>query len=171
MGRAIRFRCPQGVFEEVALYCWTTGKRALVAVGFRCGLDLRNYGLTGSYGSLPEEETQAPVIHSCAASITLRDHFWGVTFSAGAQRPSFSVITPGLESGVRNCRHRTNCDWASLPLKRSNKLIGNAACLIGGIKRPLPKFQNGVAMNILRHQCRHRCNVRRATPRRCQLCC
>ena len=68
------------------------------------------------------------------------------------------------ESGARNCKHRTNCDWASFLLKLSSNLIGNAACSIGGIKRPLPKFQNGVATNISHHQCRHRCNVRRATP-------
>lgn len=28
-------------------------------------------------GSLPVEETQAPVLHFCAANITLCDHFWG----------------------------------------------------------------------------------------------
>ena len=117
-------------------------------VRFRCALDSQKYSMNDSNGSLPEEEKQTPVLHSCAASFTLCDHFWGATFSAGAQRPSFSVITPGLESGARNCRHRTNCDRASLPLKRSSKLIGNAACSIGGIKRPLPKFQNGVATNM-----------------------
>ncbi len=35
---------------------------------------------------------------------------------------------------AKNRRHSTNCDWASFPVKRSSKLIGNAAGSIGGQK-------------------------------------
>ncbi len=81
---------------------WTDALQALVSVGFRCVLDPRKYRVADRNGSLPEEETQAPVLHFCAASITLCDHFWGATFSAGAQRPSSWVKKPSFESGARN---------------------------------------------------------------------
>jgi hypothetical protein len=33
-------------------------------------------------------------------------------------------IKIGLESGARNRRHRTNCDWVSIQLKRSGFFMG-----------------------------------------------
>jgi hypothetical protein len=81
---------------------------------------------------MAEVAAQVPVRSSSAARISLGDHFWGATFSAGAHRPSFSLMTPSRESRARNPGHHTKSDWTSCNVKCSRMLIGNACGSISG---------------------------------------
>jgi len=84
------------------------------------------------------------------------------TYTRSEDELAMCITIPGHKSCSRNRKHCINCDWT--PVKRSSKLIGNAAGSIDGINPSLAKSHNRVPANSSRRQCRYRCNVRRASP-------
>ena len=79
------------------------------------------------------------------------------TYTRSEDELAMCITIPGHKSCSRNRKHCINCDWP--PVKRSSKLIGNAAGSIDGINPSLAKSHNRVPANSSRRQCRYRCNV------------